>query len=225
MVSKRSRLMLKRLRRFFITTVIGGMVVVLPITIFFVVFRFIFLFIGKQLSPISKLLSFAPNINVWIVDLISFGIIIMAFFLLGLIVRTSFGKRFVNKLERDWLSNLPLYDTIRETVRQFTGQKKMPFSQVVLVDIFGTPTRMTGFVTEELADGRYTVFVPTGPNPTNGFIFHVEASQLEFLDVKPEEAMRTIIGVGTGSHILFAPKAPPKPKPEPELTEENQTGL
>jgi len=64
-------------------------------------------------------------------------------------------------------------------------------------------TKMTGFVTNELPNGLYTVFVPTAPNPTNGYIFHLRKDQLEFLDIKAEDAMRTVIGVGTGSEILF----------------------
>ena len=64
---------------------------------------------------------------------------------------------------------------------------------------------MTGFVTDdELGHGFLTIFVPTGPNPTNGFIFHVPEDKVYYVDVRPEDAMRTIIGVGTGSRILFA---------------------
>lgn len=58
---------------------------------------------------------------------------------------------------------------------------------------------MTGFVTDELPNGKLTIFVPTGPNPTNGFIFHVDEDQVEYLDTNTEDAMRSIIGVGVGS--------------------------
>ena len=203
MVSNRTRVFFRKLRNFFFTTVIGGIVVVLPISLFIVLIRFIIRFTTRLLAPIKELLKFSTDVNEWIIYLIAFGIVIFAFFLIGLFVRTRFGKRLFTNLEKKWLSPLPLYDTLRETVQQFAGQKKMPFSRVVLVDVFGTPTRMTGFVTEELDEDLFTVFVPTGPNPTNGFIFHVKKAQLEFLDIRPEDAMRTIIGVGTGSGILF----------------------
>jgi uncharacterized membrane protein len=58
---------------------------------------------------------------------------------------------------------------------------------------------MTGFITDEHANDFYTVFVPTGPNPTNGFIFHVKAHQITEIDVSVEEAMKAIISVGAGS--------------------------
>jgi uncharacterized membrane protein len=62
---------------------------------------------------------------------------------------------------------------------------------------------MTGFVTEEVGNDLYTVFVPTAPNPTNGFVFHIPASRLQFVEVKTESAMRTVVGMGTGSSCLF----------------------
>ena len=80
----------------------------------------------------------------------------------------------------------------------------MPFSEVVEVDIFNNGTRMIGFISDEMSDGRYSVFVPTGPNPTNGFIFLVDKAQLHFVDVAPEEAMRTVVGVGTGAKEHFS---------------------
>ncbi|MBK8503269.1 MAG: DUF502 domain-containing protein [Saprospiraceae bacterium] len=85
-------------------------------------------------------------------------------------------------------------------MQQFTGAKKMPFSDVVLVDVFSNGTRMTGFITDEHSSGNFTVFVPTGPNPTNGFIFHLKAEQVERLaDVKTDDALRSIIAVRVGS--------------------------
>jgi uncharacterized membrane protein len=79
----------------------------------------------------------------------------------------------------------------------------MPFSQVVLVDPYGTGTMLTGFVTEQVSETMYTIFVPTAPNPTNGNIYHVPFERLKFLNVSAEEAMKTVVSVGSGSSVLF----------------------
>jgi len=63
---------------------------------------------------------------------------------------------------------------------------------------------MLGFVAASHNDELFTLFVPTGPNPTNGFIFIVKKEQIEWIDIKTEEAMRIIIGVGTGSENFLA---------------------
>ncbi len=197
------KIFLRRMRQFFVTTVLGGMVVILPLSIFVLLVRFVFNITTQLLTPIRNLLSFSSNINEVVINFIALSLVIVLFFMIGLLVRTGFGRQSFSFIEENWLIQLPFYGTLRDTVQAFLGNQKPPFSKVVLVDVFGSPTRMTGFVTDELDGGLVTVFVPTGPNPTNGFIFHVQPDQLEYLDVKTEEAMRTIIGVGVGSASLF----------------------
>ena len=62
---------------------------------------------------------------------------------------------------------------------------------------------MTGFITEDHGDGTVTLFVPTAPNPTNGFVFHVPEKSIRRLKVSSEDAMRSIIGIGVGSNKLM----------------------
>jgi len=194
---------LKQIRRFLVTTVVGGFAVVLPMALMVAIVQFLFNFVTRVISPMRGLIKFSPDVETWIIDLSSLLIIIIAFFLIGLVVRTSLGKRLFAAFDKRLLGQIPLYPTLRNTVQQFFGKKKMPFSQVVVANVLGA--RMTGFVTDERADRTFTIFVPTAPNPTNGFVIHADHSELEFLDVTPEEAMRTIIGMGTGSEMLFGP--------------------
>jgi uncharacterized membrane protein len=72
-----------------------------------------------------------------------------------------------------------------------------------MVDLYSNATRATGFVTDKLENGYLTVFIPTGPNPTNGMIYHVLPEQVEYIDVKVEDAMRTVIGVGAGTNKIW----------------------
>jgi uncharacterized membrane protein len=192
-----------RLRKFTETTLIGGLLVLLPITIFIVLVRFVLQLITKFISPIAKLFS-GIELPLALVNFISLGIVITFCFLVGLAVRTRSGNAIINYLNKKYLAKLPFYITIQETVKQIFGKKEDSFSRVVLIDVFGV--LMTGFVTDDTRTGIYTVFVPTAPNPTNGFVFHAREDQLTFLDVKPEDAMRTVIGLGTGSQTLFKKK-------------------
>jgi uncharacterized membrane protein len=201
---RKGKIFIRRLQKFFITTVIGGVFVLLPLGLLFWIVQFFFKTVTKIVGPITKIFEFPPTIDAWVVDLLAFGVVISLFFFIGLFVRTTFGKRLFTFIEDNWLRKLPFYGTLRDAISSFRGRDKTPFKQVVLVDVFSNDTKMTGFVTDEQeAIGFVTVFVPTGPNPTNGFIFHVKKEQLQYVDVKPEDAMRTIIGVGVGSEILF----------------------
>ena len=191
-----------RFRNFLITTFIGGFVVLLPLAIFFLLIKLMIDIVIGILSPLTNLIKNEFNLPVpeYLVSTIAIAIIVVLCFMIGLTIKTQIGRRSFRHMERTYLLRLPLYGVIKETVQQFTGAKKMPFSEVVLVDVFSNGTRMTGFVTDEHASGNFTVFVPTGPNPTNGFIFHVKSEQIERLnDVKTDDALRSIIAVGVGS--------------------------
>lgn len=191
----------KRFRNFLRTTLIGGAVVVLPVTIFILLVKLVFDTLRALIEPVSNIIKFPFITSDVLVDLITMGLIIIFFFIMGLVVQTRLGRGIISLVETELLSRLPLYGVIKETVLQFSGAKRMPFSQVVVVEAFGT--KMYGFIADEHKDGRYTIFVPTAPNPTNGFIFYMSPDQVEIVDVKPEEAIRMIIGIGTGAGKLF----------------------
>ncbi len=186
------------------TTLIGGLVVLLPLGLFYLLVSFLFYSISGIAKPLLGLSDAYEAFNYpLLVDLFAFVFLVVLCFLVGLLVSTNGGQRWVDRIERRILFKLPYYGTLREAVHQLLGNSNMNLFKVVLVDLYGTDTLTTAFMTDETIGDYVTVFVPTGPNPTSGFIYHVKRHQLRHVDVKGEEAMRSIIGVGTGSaHIL-----------------------
>jgi len=198
---------MKRLQNFINTTLIGGFIVLLPFAIVVLLAKYLVGTITKMLKPIAILLHHSLNVELpqLFYNVIAFVLVILIFFFLGLFVRTQIGKNIFDAIERKYLAKLPLYSVIKKTVQQFSGVEKMPFSEVVLVDAYGSGVLMTGFLTDSNPElGIYTVFVPTAPNPTNGFIFHVREHQITHTpNIKTEDAMRSIIGMGVGAEKVF----------------------
>ena len=204
--------MMNRIKQFFITTLVGGLVVLLPLVIIIWLITFLIRFITGLLKPIADIVGNFTQYHVVVLDIIAYAIAILLCFVVGLFVRTRIGRTTFGSFEDKYLIKLPLYGTIKETVQQFSGAKKMPFSDVVLFHM--GKYQMTGFITEEHENGQLTIFVPTAPNPTNGFIFHVAESDIERVEVSSEEAMRSIIGIGVGSgKLLDRSKMPVKKDP------------
>jgi uncharacterized membrane protein len=189
--------------QYYLKVMLQGIIVSLPIAILLFLLSLAFKLVFNMLSPISGLLSPKAEEPHWSINILSLLVLMGFFLLVGFLVRNQSGKNYFKRLEDEYLSKIPLYSTVRDMVQQFSGVKKMPFSQVVLADVYNTGVLMTGFVTEEIGNDLYTVFVPTAPNPTNGFVFHIPASRLQFVEVKTESAMRTVVGMGTGSSCLF----------------------
>jgi len=191
-------------RSFFLRTLLNGLFLVLPTIIIMVLLSVIFRFVFNLIAPISALLDKNAETHTFITNIVALLILISVIFLIGFILSDFRNKRSFKRFENTYLLRIPLYSTLRGTIDKFSGQKKMPFSQVVLVDAYNTGVLLTGFITETVSKDIYTVFVPTAPNPMNGNIYHVPAAQLRFLDIEPEKAMRSIVGMGTGSSELFA---------------------
>lgn len=182
-----------------------GIIVVFPAAAVLFIGALILNFTLRILRPISAYLATWFIEEQWLMDLISFGILIAILLFIGFLVRHRIAYSELLRIETRILSRVPFYAMVRETVSQFTGLKKMPFSEAVLVDPFGTGCLMTGFLVGTSSDEHFTVFVPTAPNPTNGYVFHMPRSKIVFTRVRPTEAMRTVVGMGTGSEIMFDP--------------------
>ena len=189
----------RKFKEFLKTTLFGGLGVLLPTAIILLVFAGIFRYIAGKLEPLTELLFSNVPIPGVLADIFTALIIIIACFLIGLMMKTGVGKAIYRFIEKELLKKIPGYNMINETIAHFTTAKQTPFSQVAAIDIAGNDIRLTGFVTDRHRDGSYTIFVPTGPNPTSGNILHVAPEKVNILDVSAEAAMKAIIGCGAGS--------------------------
>jgi uncharacterized membrane protein len=195
----------KRIRHFLRTTLIGGVVALAPLTLIILLFRWVINLIGRGLTPLVNTILQDPNPNPYFkfaIYLLSFAAILFFFFLIGLVIRSRW-FRFLNRAEDRYLVKLPGYKIAKETVQQFFGKHKSFFKEVVLVDIFSTGVLMSGFITEDHGE-MITVFVPTGPNPTSGNIYHLPKERVLKTTASVEVGMKTIISCGAGSSEVFA---------------------
>ena len=124
-------------------------------------------------------------------------------FAIGLLIRTNIGKFTFDIIERSLLHKLPFYKIIKETVIQLVGSDKNIFKSVALVKLFSSETLVTAFITAEHKNGMYTVFVPSGPAPTAGFIYHLKPENVHKLDYPVEKGIKTIFSLGGGSEEMI----------------------
>lgn len=197
---------MKQLHEFLKTSLIGGLLVILPVAILLFIFKWLFDFVTDLIKPVTKLImkiTLLSHIQEYLADFTALAVIVIVCFAVGVLVRTKAGTYIYHNIEHRILKAAPGYSLIKETIMQFLGSKKSPFSKVALVQIFANETLVSAFVTDEHPDGSYTVFVPTGPNPTSGNIYHVKGEYVHPVNVPVEDAMRSIISCGAGSEKLI----------------------
>ncbi len=182
-----------------------GLAVLLPITIILVFLRWLYLTTTDLIRPLTEFVVARSGLGSWLADFIVIALIAVVLFVVGLVVRTRIGGFLLGAIEHGLFKNIPGYKLVKETVSQFVAtDRPSPFSKVALVRLFGDEVSTTAFVTAEHDNGFYTVFVPTGPNPTSGLMFHVPADRVRILEgISVETAMRTVIGCGVGAQPIL----------------------
>jgi len=195
----------RRFRNFLRTTLIGGVVALAPLTLIILLFRWAINVIARNLTPLVDTILQDADPNPYFkfaLYVLTFTAILLFFFIIGLIVRTRMSV-FMNKAEDKYLIKIPGYKLAKETIQQFFGKNRSFFKEVVLVDIFNSGVLMTGFITDDQGE-IITVFVPTGPNPTSGNIYHLPAGKVLKTGASVDNGMKSIISCGAGSTEVFA---------------------
>jgi uncharacterized membrane protein len=185
---------------------IGGLVVVLPVAILIVVFQWLFNLVIGLIQPLTNALMATSNVRGFLANIIALLISVVLCFLIGVSVQTGVGRWLHDLVDTRLLSIAPGYNLIRETVVQLFGGKKAPLSRVALVDLFGSETMTTAFITDENPDGTITVYVPQSPSPLTGNVYHLKPRYVHPIDTTVEEAMRTVISFGAGSSKFVGAK-------------------
>lgn len=187
-----------------------GVAVLLPITIILMFLRWLYTTTTEWIRPLTEVVVARSGLGPWLADFIVIALIVVVLFLVGLFVRTRIGGFLLAMIEQGLFKNIPGYKLVKETVGQFVAtDRPSPFSKVALVRLFGDEVSTTAFITAEHEHGFYTVFVPTGPNPTSGLMFHVPADRVQILEgISVETAMRTVIGCGVGAQPILKAAQP-----------------
>ena len=191
------------IKSFLKTTFLGGALVVLPIVILIFVFNWLYEFIEDKLRPITNIILETAKMQEFAAAVLALIIILLVFFLVGLMIQTKIGSIIFNSIEQNFLTKIPLYKIIKETTIQLMGNNRNLFKHVALVKLFDSDTRITAFVTEVHDDGSYTVFVPSGPAPTAGFIYHLKKENVQIVKYPTEKALKTVFSLGAGSNELI----------------------
>ena len=198
-IGKRSRM-----KKFFITTLLGGLLVILPIVIILWAFNMLIRFIVSNITPVTMIVDKFISVR-YLPEIISAIIIVIICFLVGLSVRTKLGNWIHINIEEKILTKIPGYNMVKGAINQLisTEKKTKPFSQVVLFKLFDNEVLLTGVITDDEDEEYVTIFCATAPNPTSGFIYHVLRKDVFLVDISVEDTMRTVFSGGSGSSILL----------------------
>lgn len=211
---------MKRLRTYFLT----GIIVAGPlgITAFLT-----WSFVGWVDGLVKPFLPAAYNLDTYVhFSVPGFGLLVAlaGLTLLGFLAANIFGRTLLGFGEH-LLGRMPLvrnlYRGLKQIFETVLTESGTSFQRAGLIEyprrglwsiVFISATAK-GEVAEKVPgdEDSMSVFLPTTPNPTSGFLLYVKRSDIILLDMSVEDAAKLVISAG-----LVAPP----PRPEPPAVEE-----
>ena len=194
--------MLQSLYRYLKTTLLGGILVVLPLVGCAYLIGLTLKIVLGVIMPINRLLPIPDLAGIAVIDLLAISIIVVTCFLLGLLVRTAGGRTLGRWFEQSLLYQLPGYRLLRRLSRQVAGETEEALGAPVLVRL--GDSRQYGFLVEELPTGEVTVFVPLAPLLYLGTVHLVPAERVTRLSQPLPRVIDRISRFGIGSANIAA---------------------
>ena len=184
---------MKTLAEFTKTTLIGGVLIILPIYVAVLLLAKAVNGLMALLAPVTAQIPAGVEFR----QIIAILVLIAICFVVGLVVRTGPGLRAKNAFERAVLERLPGYTFLRGLAKRLTGRSEEHTLEPALVEI--EDALVPAFIVEELEDGSYTVLVPSAPTPMAGSIYILPRDRVHPVDVPFTKAIGVFTKWGTGA--------------------------
>jgi uncharacterized membrane protein len=213
------------MKKYFVT----GLVILLPLTLtFFIVAFFVNLltepFVGFVQPLLARLgldtsgfsLLNSKEVQFFISEIL---VLIALFFFtvtLGMVARWFFFHTIIRLWDK-LMHKIPfirvVYKTTKDVIQTILTNDTKSFKQVVIAPFPNKGSSSIGLVTRENVTGipgmdkeLVTVFIPTTPNPTSGYLILYPKEALTYMDMKVEEALKYVISCGVIGSETFHPK-------------------
>jgi uncharacterized membrane protein len=190
--------MMKVLVEFLKTTLIGGLLIVVPT---YLAVLLLAKAVGGLLALLGPIVALLPQGIQHFGRILAIVLVVLVCFVLGLIARTAIGRRAIEAFERHVLERLPGFALLRSVVRRVSGAGDEAQFQPVLVEIEEALT--PGFIVEEIGDDRFVVLVPSVPTPAAGSLYILPRERVHWVDVPITEAIAVITRWGAGTSGLL----------------------
>lgn len=199
---------LKRIRGYFA----AGLLFLVPLVLTMYIVSWLFVRLDGILNQqVSRLIyHFIGSTHDRPIPGIGLIALLLLIFLVGFTVRNYFGRKLVT-LSQWTLSRIPVikhvYGTLHQISDAFLSDRRETFKYAALFEYPRKGIYSIGFITQDTKGtvqkilgeeiNVYSIFVPTTPNPTSGFLLFIPKNDVTILNISVEEALKLIISGGS----------------------------
>jgi uncharacterized membrane protein len=188
---------------------LAGIITLLPLVVSLWILQGIFTaLVGIFRGPLTWLAHqiHVPDPPTWSLALFSALATLLLLLLVGALVGNFIGRQVLAWLD-EMMMHVPVVKTIYGATRQLMGAIQSgqggSFKEVVLVEWPYPGSFTLGFVARRdcswvIPEGQtmISVYVPTSPNPTSGYVVMIEASKVTPLDLTADQALTWAVSGG-----------------------------
>ena len=191
--------------------ILTGIISIIPVYTTYWIIEQIFLIVsipGKNIiSYFTSLFNLSNDINIKLITIteymLGFILTIMFLFFLGLIISNVVGKKIYSYFET-LLNSIPIvnkvYSSIKQIISTISIDNKKSFKKVVMIQYprkgLWTIAMVTGESTNKNKKEFYTLFVPSTPNPTTGYMIIISKEDVVNTNLSVEDATKVILSGG-----------------------------
>jgi uncharacterized membrane protein len=193
---------MKQLLEFLKTTLIGGLFVLLPILLLYLLLSEALDLIVAIATPIADLFPAGTFDKVQFPVIVGLTLILGVSFLIGLGLRSELGRRWGRWIEDRVLGRMPAYSALKSLTTGFAeAGKKGAFKAAVLVS--GDGERELAYVIEDHGEDHMTILLPWAPTAFAGSVKIVKRNRVEMLDANIGDVSKVLGNWGVGAKGLL----------------------
>ena len=184
--------------RFVKTTVLGGLLFLVPLAVgafllgqAFAVIREVVLFVDEYVP--GTLLDHPVLLNVAVI-----AVLVVLCFVAGLFARSAPGRRLGQRLENWLLGVLPGYSFVKGVTDGLRQNEERSRDFVPVIAHLDDCSQLA-FEVERTPKDRVVLYLPGCPDPWSGSVIYVTPDRVEALDMTVPEALKNLRGLGRGS--------------------------
>lgn len=184
--------------KFLKTTMVGGILFLVPIIIFIAIIGKALELTKKLAAPLSVLIPLDSIGNIAMVNLLALGIVLLICFLAGLAAKSTLASKSIGALESRALSKIPVYGLLKSKIDAIVQPEKTEGMKPVLARF--DDSWQIAFEVERIQGGGVAIYLPGAPDPWSGSVCFVTEDRIQPLELTLLPVLRTLKGLGKGSN-------------------------
>ena len=190
------------MRKFIRTTLIGGILFLIPLVMVVVVFGKAFQILKIVATPLGKLIPIESVAGFALVEVLTAVVMLLCCLMAGLVARSSWGRNVYGKIDTILLQLIPGYSWVKGVTGEISDEEAEDTFKPVLVRL--DDQYQLGFEVDRAAEGLVAVYLPSAPDPRSGTLSYVTADRTQPVDVGFKAINMTCKKLGRGSGAMLA---------------------